>query len=247
MDPPHDPASLPYQWTSQDPVALEDAIDAIFRLPATAHASCRHRPVKLELHPTARPDASSRLLPSSQMAAARQSPKAHASPTARTCWQPVASIAELHAGLPQGSSASSSWSSSSTSPRLLASSSLSFSTPPSLGARGSGGWTEDEHQRFLVALRDYCPDAETRAAQDGRVRKDVGDGDMYDMNNEVIKKDQLEARHYFGPTDQRGPQATVVVSDRAAPVLYRHGMPWCRDPDFRGLTVSRSLRSSQLP
>ncbi|EKX39588.1 hypothetical protein GUITHDRAFT_114315 [Guillardia theta CCMP2712] len=130
------------------------------------------------------------------MAAARQSPKAHASPTARTCWQPVASIAELHAGLPQGSSASSSWSSSSTSPRLLASSSLSFSTPPSLGARGSGGWTEDEHQRFLVALRDYCPDAETRAAQDGRVRVGLGKNAAYFISRAIGTRTASQVRSH---------------------------------------------------
>ncbi|EKX39590.1 hypothetical protein GUITHDRAFT_114316 [Guillardia theta CCMP2712] len=60
----------------------------------------------------------------------------------------------------------------------------------------SRGWTEDEHQRFLVALRDYCPDAETRVAQDGRVRVGLGRGVAYFISRAIGTKTASQVRSH---------------------------------------------------
>ncbi|EKX39587.1 hypothetical protein GUITHDRAFT_114314 [Guillardia theta CCMP2712] len=70
------------------------------------------------------------------------------------------------------------------------------SVAPLLLSGASRGWTEDEHQRFLVALRDYCPDTETRVAQDGRVRVGLGRGVAYFISRAIGTKTASQVRSH---------------------------------------------------
>eukprot|EP00960_Hanusia_phi_P010116 295374-Hanusia_phi.AAC.1 len=147
-------------WTTDDSVPLEDAIESIFRQPSHSKPrkvrGSRRCPLPAQqLSSTTRSHLDSHPSPAPAFRAIASDP-APSVANART------TTAQTDQAVPlQGN----------VQPAVLSpAASCTSSGDDSSSTTGPRVWTEDEHQRFLVALRDYCPDAETRMTEDGRVR-----------------------------------------------------------------------------
>eukprot|EP00960_Hanusia_phi_P020557 606334-Hanusia_phi.AAC.2 len=81
------------------------------------------------------------------------------------------------------------------SPQKIAPSTSDVASPQAR-LPGLGDWTEDEHQSFLLALKTFCPDAEARRAENGRLRVGLGKGVAHNIAKAIGTRTAVQVRSH---------------------------------------------------